>query len=85
MTQSRLSEFQDRQLAILGEAAKFVAPAGVLAYATCSVLASENEDQIERFTERRQGWRCIFQRRLGLDAGGDGFFTAHLTRTNGAP
>ena len=85
LTQSRLSEFQDRQLAILGEAAKFVAQAGVLAYATCSVLGSENEDQIERFTERHQGWRCIVQRRLGLDAGGDGFFTAHLTRTDGAP
>ena len=85
LTQARLAEFQERQLAILGEAAQIVAPAGVLAYATCSVLRAENEDQIERFVKRHQGWRCTMQKRLGLDAGGDGFFTAHLTRTSGTP
>lgn len=47
-----LAELQVRQADILERAARCVAPGGRLVYATCSVLAEENEEQIARFLER---------------------------------
>lgn len=68
------------QSQILDEAEKFVTGAGVLAYATCSLLRAENDDQITAFIARHPGWQVGFQRQWSLSDGGDGFYVAHLTR-----
>ncbi len=56
---------QDR---VLGDAAAFVRPGGVLAYATCSLLPEENEQRIAAFRAKRpefrpvgmsDGWRSV--------------------------
>jgi 16S rRNA (cytosine967-C5)-methyltransferase len=47
-TQS-LAELTDLQARILKSAARCVAPGGRLVYATCSLLAEENQDQVVRF------------------------------------
>lgn len=57
-----LAELQVRQADILARAARCVAPGGRLVYATCSLLAEENEEQVERFLDLHPD----FQR---LDAG----------------
>lgn len=44
-----LLRLRDEQRAILSAAARLVAPQGVLVYATCSLLAEENEDQATWF------------------------------------
>jgi len=80
LTPQMLDEVTATQAAILDAAADLVAPAGVLAYATCSVLARENGDRIAAFLDRHPGWRCLWQRAWPVTAGGDGFFAAHLTR-----
>lgn len=80
LTQSRLDELCTIQRTILDAAAALLAPGGVLAYATCSVLRAENEDQIQAFLDRHTGWRSILSHRFDIDAQGDGFFTAHLMR-----
>ena len=67
---------------LLDRAAELTAPDGVLAYATCSLLRDENEDRVAAFLARHPGWSCLFSRRIGLEEGGDGFFTAHLTRVS---
>lgn len=54
-----LAELQTRQADILARAARCVAPGGRLVYATCSVLAEENEEQIERFLERHPEFTCV--------------------------
>ena len=54
LTPERLGQYQREQIAILGQAAKMVRPGGRLIYATCSVLRSENEDQIELFLDRNE-------------------------------
>jgi 16S rRNA (cytosine967-C5)-methyltransferase len=76
----RLAELCAIQAQILDQAARLVAPAGVLAYATCSLLDAENADQITDFIRRAPDWRVLSQRRLTLLDGGDGFFLATLTR-----
>lgn len=81
LTPERLAELTNIQAGILDQVAAFVGPNGTLAYATCSVLACENEDQINGFLARHSGWACKEQSRFGLAEGGDGFFVATLTRS----
>ena len=80
LTGERLAELTAIQDEILTDALRLVAPGGVLAYATCSVLACENEDRIAAFLEAHADWRCSFERRFDVGPQGDGFYTAHLTR-----
>ncbi len=44
-----LAELQGKQAAILGQAARLVRSGGRLVYATCSLLAEENEAQVQGF------------------------------------
>ncbi|WP_439122504.1 RsmB/NOP family class I SAM-dependent RNA methyltransferase [Marivita sp.] len=80
LTPDRLDELRHVQGEILDRVTHLVAPQGTLAYATCSVLSCENEDQIAAFLSRQAGWTCVSQQRFDLEQGGDGFFIATLTR-----
>lgn len=80
MTQKDLDKALAAQATILRRAADFVAPGGVLTYATCSMLASENQDQITAFLAETPEFRhdgAIFLTPLTT---GDGFFAARLLR-----
>lgn len=81
LTQERLNALTDLQDDILIKAAGLVAAQGTLAYATCSVLRCENEDRVAAFLASNPAWICRFERRFDLSSHGDGFYTAHLTRT----
>jgi len=63
------------QRRLIAEAAAFVAPAGRLVYATCSMLRIENEDALSAMPA---GWTRGAMRRLTPLDGGDGFFAAVL-------
>ncbi|WP_299965743.1 RsmB/NOP family class I SAM-dependent RNA methyltransferase [uncultured Roseobacter sp.] len=80
LTPERLADLTDLQDSILDAAAALVAPDGVLAYATCSVLSAENEARVTAFLDRTPGWSCTVQHRFDVGQHNDGFFTAHLTR-----
>ena len=68
------------QARILDEISDLAAPGGQLVYITCSLLNSENQDQIAGFLERHSGWKLASQTRLTPLDGGDGFYMAHLKR-----
>ena len=80
LTAARLAELQQIQARILDETHALVAPGGVLAYVTCSMLESENGEQIAAFLRRTPGWHCTSHRSFTPLEGGDGFFCALLTR-----
>lgn len=80
LTPESLLQLGQVQRAILARAAAMVAPGGVLAYATCSVLAEENESRIVDFLSENQHWEAQQMLRLDLAQGGDGFFLAVLAR-----
>ena len=76
----RLAALCQLQRQILARAVPMLGPSGFLAYATCSMLQNENEDQIANFLNENKGFTCLFQRRFSPLEGGDGFFLALLTR-----
>lgn len=80
LTPQRLRELAGIQQSILGEAAALVASGGVLAYATCSLLATENDHALHGFLDVRTEWTCVDRLCLTPLDGGDGFFLAQLRR-----
>ena len=48
MDKKTLEDASEVQKALLNKAASMVKPGGVLVYATCSILAPENEDQVKK-------------------------------------
>ncbi|GAB4261963.1 MAG: RsmB/NOP family class I SAM-dependent RNA methyltransferase [Pararhodobacter sp.] len=79
-TPARLEALTRVQDQILQDCAALTASGGVLGYATCSLLAEENDARIDAFLDRRAGWACIERRHLTPLDGGDGFFVAILRR-----
>ncbi|MCB2126412.1 MAG: RsmB/NOP family class I SAM-dependent RNA methyltransferase [Rhodobacteraceae bacterium] len=84
LTPARLEELRRLQATILDRASAHVAPAGHLAYMTCSLLVEENRDRIDDFLARNPGWRLDGDRLFTPLSGGDGFYSALLTRGSGA-
>jgi 16S rRNA (cytosine967-C5)-methyltransferase len=73
LTESTLTERQAQQRDAFAHALRFLRPGGHIVYATCSILMSENEEQIEGFTTRH-GLTMLETRRWSPADGTDGFF-----------
>ena len=88
--------FNKTQAAILASAAQLLTPGGRLVYATCSLLADENEHIVEAFLEKHAQYSLMpvkdaLPKKVGIDAGDylqllphvhntDGFFAAVIVR-----
>lgn len=80
LTRESLDKTLELQQEILCRGSNLCAENGYLAYATCSLLACENQDQITRFMRENPGWAQIYQRSWTPLDGCDGFYTALLKR-----
>jgi len=84
-----LGELKLKQAAILHAAANLVKPGGRLVYATCSLLAEENEDIVTAFLAKRPeflGLHCgelLREQRIELDTGRLLRLYPHLHGTDG--
>lgn len=90
-TETDLNELVAKQAMILDSAARLVKPGGRMIYATCSLLAAENEAQIAAFMARATGFTLVPHGVDGVEEGPllrltparhdtDGFFAAVLER-----
>ncbi len=73
------------QAEVLENYSKIVKPGGKLVYATCSVLPSENQEQIKQFLNTDIGKEFTFvqdRKVLAHESGFDGFYMALLERKN---
>ncbi len=73
------------QAEVLENYSKIVKPGGKLVYATCSVLPSENQEQIKKFLSTENGKNFTFVKDikvLASESGFDGFYMALLERKN---
>ncbi|MEM9320832.1 MAG: RsmB/NOP family class I SAM-dependent RNA methyltransferase, partial [Pseudomonadota bacterium] len=80
LSPEKLLDYMRLQEDILDRAAGLVAGGGQLVYMTCSLLASENSDQIESFLRRQIGWSHRQSRLFTPLNASDGFFVAELRR-----
>ncbi len=71
------------QAEVLESYSRIVKPGGKLVYATCSVLPSENQDQVKKFLATENGKNFTFvkdSKVLASQSGFDGFYMALLER-----
>jgi len=83
LSPSFLETVKITQQNLLRDYASMVKPGGKLIYATCSVLPSENEDQVKTFLDSKEGRLFSLEEQKTLlpnDFGYDGFFMARLLR-----
>jgi len=81
LSKERLDELKEIQKNILNNHTKMLKTGGTLIYATCSILPSENEKQIEQFLENNKNFKFIEDHKiLPQDKGFDGFYMAKLSR-----
>lgn len=79
-----IESIKETQRQILSDYSKMVKPGGKMVYATCSILPSENEKQIEHFLKSDSGKEFSFekdQKILAHESGYDGFYMALLSRS----
>lgn len=65
---------------ILSSYSTMVKPGGTMVYATCSILHSENEDQVKKFLDTNPPFELNEEKRIWPSEGFDGFYMARLTR-----
>ena len=82
LTADDMARIQAVQAEILTLIAPMVGQGGALAYATCSILREENEDQIAAFLAHSgASWQAERELRLDPTQGGDGFYLCVLRKT----
>ena len=77
---SFLEEVLTWQRDILDRYTAIAKPDGLVAYATCSILPSESEEQVSAFAKTHGEWRIRDERRYSPVDDYDGFYVAKLVR-----
>ena len=78
-----LEKIKNTQLEILEKYSRIVKEGGKLVYATCSILPSENEKQVQKFlkTEIGKDFKLLKEKKiLSNESGYDGFYMALLQK-----
>lgn len=75
-----VDDVRKAQQEILSSYSMMVKPGGMLVYATCSILYSENEEQVKKFLADQSGFELKEEKRVWPSEGFDGFYMAKLIR-----
>ena len=80
LTPEFLEEIRKTQAQLLAQYSLLVKEGGSLVYATCSILPSENEQQVQDFlaSEAGQRFTLVEQHKISATQGYDGFYMAAL-------
>jgi 16S rRNA (cytosine967-C5)-methyltransferase len=80
LSEEFLDNLRITQTQILSDYASMCKPTGLLVYATCSILPSENTKQVHAFLESEPGKRFTLQaeRSIAPQEGFDGFYMARM-------
>jgi 16S rRNA (cytosine967-C5)-methyltransferase len=81
-----LDKVRALQREILAGYSAMLKPGGLLVYATCSILPSENQAQVAHFLETRgDAFELVGEQELPPSAGFDGFYMGKIRRRMAAP
>ncbi|MCB0491234.1 MAG: class I SAM-dependent methyltransferase [Cyclobacteriaceae bacterium] len=75
-----ISKVKTIQQQILSEYATMVKTGGMLVYSTCSILPSENEEQVKRFLNSNTSFELIDENHCWPSDGFDGFYMALIKK-----
>jgi 16S rRNA (cytosine967-C5)-methyltransferase len=81
LKESFLKEVREKQKNILQSYSQMLKPGGKLVYATCSVLPSENRNQVDLFLKNNPSFKLLKDQTLLPSVNGfDGFYMALLEK-----
>ena len=76
-----IENIKKTQTEILDSYSRMVKVGGKLVYATCSILPSENQNQVKNFLDSHKGFKFVEDRKVSPSKSGfDGFYMALLER-----
>lgn len=77
-----INQIKKTQQEIISNYSQMLKPGGIMVYATCSILPSENQDQVEQFlSNNKNGFEFIEDRKVLPSEGFDGFYMAVIKKT----
>jgi 16S rRNA (cytosine967-C5)-methyltransferase len=81
ITPAKVQKLIAEQREILGSYCRMVKPGGMLVYATCSILPSENRTQVDNFLAAHPEFTFADDKTIGPDTDNcDGFYMARMRR-----
>ncbi len=76
-----IDQIKKTQQDIICDYSQMLKPGGIMVYATCSILPSENQDQVEQFLISKKGeFELINDRKVLPSDGFDGFYMAAIKK-----
>lgn len=82
LSEAFIDQVRQTQQEIIDQYSTMVKPGGLMVYATCSILPSENEKQVEGFKNDHKDFKLEEQHHAWPSEGFDGFFMARMSRKN---
>lgn len=81
LSEDFIDRVRNTQQTILSDYSKMVRPGGMMVYSTCSLLPSENEDQVKTFlSSEKSDFELLEEKKIMPSEGFDGFYMARLRR-----
>ncbi len=78
--QAFIDRIKNEQQQILQDYSKMLKKGGKMVYATCSILPSENNEQVETFLKENPEFTLLREEKIMPSDGFDGFYMALMTR-----
>lgn len=75
-----IERIQNEQYQILSDYSKIIKKGGKMIYATCSILPSENNEQVEKFLSLNEDYKLLSEHKIMPSEGYDGFYMALIER-----
>ena len=81
LSEETVNKTKDLQQKILLDYSVMVKPGGSLFYSTCSILPSENKEQVDKFLASDENFKFVKDKTILPSEGFDGFYMCELIRT----
>ncbi len=76
-----LDSVRQTQHEIISSYCRMLKPGGMMVYATCSILPSENEEQVSRFLAENSAFKLVEEKKISpAKDGADGFYMARIIK-----
>lgn len=75
-----IEKIRDLQQHILNDYCDMLKVGGLMVYSTCSILPSENEEQVQRFLSQKQRFQLLAEQHIFPSEGFDGFYMALIEK-----